>query len=56
MGTARIAQVVERIIGNDEVPGSTPGVSTSLRLQGRALQATAGGPAWMVGLDKWYLG
>ena len=25
---ARIAQVVERIIGNDEVPGSTPGVST----------------------------
>ena len=26
---ARIAQVVERIIGNDEVPGSTPGVSTT---------------------------
>ena len=26
---ARIAQVVERIIGNDEVPSSTLGVSTS---------------------------
>ena len=30
MNNARIAQVVERIIGNDEVPGSTPGVSTIL--------------------------
>jgi tryptophan 2,3-dioxygenase len=30
VNNARIAQVVERIIGNDEVPGSTPGVSTIL--------------------------
>ena len=29
---ARIAQVVERIIGNDEVPSSTLGVSTTLIL------------------------
>jgi hypothetical protein len=32
---ARIAQAVERIIGNDEVSGSTPDVSTIIHMRHR---------------------
>ncbi len=38
LSVARIAQAVERIIGNDEVPGSTPGVSTRLWRTGHTVK------------------